>query len=121
MWDFSPHAIVICQKTDVLYESKIRRTDKQFFLGWCAIAYEHHYDSGYGWEEIINQGSKNLIHNDGLSSVRINTGCTLKLYKHNDYVELLDTLTTDVHFTSAYNDQVSSVSCSCSSGIIGKL
>ena len=50
--------------------------------------------------------------NDQASSVRVRPSCTLKLFKHGNNVGLLDSLTSDVSVLS-YNDQVSSVSCTC--------
>ena len=54
--------------------------------------------------------------NDQASSVRVRPSCTLKLYKHSNNVGLLDSLTSDVSVLS-YNDQVSSVSCTCRAGL----
>ena len=51
--------------------------------------------------------------NNGASSVRVHPGCTLKLFNENNNVGLLYSLTADVSFLSAYNDQVSSLSCNC--------
>ena len=48
-----------------------------------------------------------------LSSVRVHPGCTLKLFNEHNNVGLLDSLTTDVSFLEDYNDQVSSLSCTC--------
>ena len=95
---------------------------KEFLMlewGWCAKVYQN--GNFEGWEETIFEGSTNLAHNDDLSSVKINGGCTLKLYDYINLDGLLDTLTSDNWFTSAYNDQVSSVSCTCGSGEILKL
>ena len=56
-----------------------------------------------------------LIGNDNnvVSSVRVYPGCTLKLFNEHNNVGLLDSFTTDVDFLSAYNDQASSLSCTC--------
>ena len=51
--------------------------------------------------------------NNEASSVRVHPGCTLKLFNEHKNVELLDSLTTDVWFLEDYNDQVSSLSCTC--------
>ena len=51
--------------------------------------------------------------NNDASSVRIHPGYTLKLFNEHNNVELLYSLTADVSFLSAYNDQVSSLSCTC--------
>ena len=51
--------------------------------------------------------------NNEASSVRVYPGCTLKLFNGHNNAELLDSLTADVSFLSAYNDQVSSLSCTC--------
>ena len=50
--------------------------------------------------------------NDQASSVRVRPSCTLKLFNYHDNVGLLNSLTADVSLLS-YNDQVSSVSCTC--------
>ena len=58
----------------------------------------------------------NLINeNDQTSSVKVQPGCTLKLFEHINKVGLLVTLTTDVSALSAlsHNDKVSSLSCTC--------
>ena len=52
--------------------------------------------------------------NDQTSSVRVRHGCTLKLFKHVNYDWLLGSLTHDVSALPAYNDQVSSLTCTCS-------
>ena len=51
--------------------------------------------------------------NNEVSSVRVYPGCTLKLFNEHNNVGLLDYLTADVSFLSGYNDQVSSLSCTC--------
>ena len=51
--------------------------------------------------------------NNEASSVRVHPGCTLKLFNGHNNVGLLDSLTTDVSFLEDYNDQVSSLSCTC--------
>ena len=50
--------------------------------------------------------------NDQASSVRVRPSCTLTLFEDHNNVGLLDSLTADVSLLS-YNDQVSSVSCTC--------
>ena len=51
--------------------------------------------------------------NDEASSARVKPGCTLNLFRDYNNVELLGSLTADVSALSAYNDQVSSLSCTC--------
>ena len=51
--------------------------------------------------------------NNDVSSVRVHPGCTLKLFNEHNNVGLLDSLTANVTFLSAYNDRVSSLSCTC--------
>ena len=51
--------------------------------------------------------------NNHASSVKVRPGCTLKLFKEHNIVGLLDSLTADVSFLEDYNDQVSSLSCTC--------
>ena len=81
---------------------------------WCAKIYPHSYHDG--WEQVIPETNMlDLIGNDNnvVSSVRVYPGCTLKLFNEHNNVGLLDSLTADVSFLSAYNDQVSSLSCTC--------
>ena len=69
----------------------------------------------YGWAEVIGKGSKNLNHDDTLSSAKVKDGCTLKLYKDANGISLLYTLTSDLDtaVSAGHNDKVSSVYCSC--------
>ena len=80
---------------------------------WCAKIYE---DNGYsGWEKVIQETSNLDLtnENDQTSSVRVKPGCTLNLFRNYNNGELLGSLTADVSALSAYNDQVSSLSCTC--------
>ena len=81
---------------------------------WCAKIYQH--SDHEGWGKVVQETSiGNLTGNENneVSSVRVHPDCTLKLFsKHNNF-GLLDSLTADVCFLSAYNDQVSSLSCNC--------
>ena len=81
---------------------------------WCAKIYRH-INYG-GWEKVIQEtnmldlrGSKN----NHASAVKVYPGCTLKLFNEHNNVGLLESHTTDVSFLSAYNDEVSSLSCTC--------
>ena len=87
---------------------------------WCAKIYQHAAYSqtahGGGWEKVIQETSMlDLIgnKNNDVSSVRVHPGCTLKLFNEHNNVGLLDSLTANVTFLSAYNDRVSSLSCTC--------
>ena len=51
--------------------------------------------------------------NNEVSSVRVHPGCTLYLFDEHNNVGYLDSLTADVSFLAAYNDQVSSLICAC--------
>ena len=51
--------------------------------------------------------------NKEVSSVRVHPGCTLNLFDEHNNVGLLYDLTVDVSFLAGYNDQVSSLSCTC--------
>ena len=81
---------------------------------WCAKIYR---DSGYsGWEKVIQETSMLDLtgnENNQASSVRVYPGCTLKLFNEHNNGGLLYSLTAGVTFLSAYNDQVSSLSCTC--------
>ena len=59
--------------------------------------------------------------NNHASSARVKPGCTLKLFQDYNNVGLLDSLIADVSYLSAYNDQVSSISCTCQGMIITHL
>ena len=50
--------------------------------------------------------------NDQVTSVRVNPGCTLKLFKDHKNVGLLYSTSADVR-SLLYNDQASSLSCTC--------
>ena len=60
--------------------------------------------------------------NNKISSIRVRHGCTIKLFNHHNYIELLDSLTIDKTslVTSGHNDKVSSFSCACQ-GMMEKL
>ena len=89
---------------------------------WCAKIYEawqygdnDALELGY-WEKVIQETSMLDLtgnKNNEVSSVRVHPGCTLKLFNEHNNVGLLDSLTANVTFLSAYNDQVSSLSCTC--------
>ena len=81
---------------------------------WCAKYYEH--TDFNGWEKVVGEISQFDLtgnENNQATSVRVKPGCTLKLFKDHKNVGLLYSLTADVLFLSAYNDQVSSLSCTC--------
>ena len=85
---------------------------------WCAkLYYNAYYNSNHlGWEKVVGEISQFDLtgnKNDQASSVKVKPGCTLKLFKDHDNVGLLYSLTADVPFLSAHNDQVSSLSCTC--------
>ena len=82
---------------------------------WCAKLYQHGYKSENGWVKVVGETSQlDLIgnKNNHASSARVRPGCTLNLFEDFNNVGLLDSLTADVSLLS-YNDQVSSVSCTC--------
>ena len=81
---------------------------------WCAKIYQHGYYGG--WEKVIQETSMLDLtgnKNNEVSSVSVHPSCTLKLFNEHNNVELLYSLTADVSFLGAYNDQVSSLSCTC--------
>ena len=51
--------------------------------------------------------------NNVVSSVRVYPGCSLKLFKEHYNVGLLSSFSADIDFLSGYNDQASSLSCTC--------
>ena len=70
---------------------------------------------GY-WEKVVGETSMLDLtgnENNHASSVRVKPGCHLKLFDDHNNVGLLYSLTADVSFLSAYNDQVSSLLCTC--------
>ena len=86
---------------------------------WCAKLYQHGYKSENGWVKVVGETSQlDLIgnKNNHASSARVRPGCTLNLFEDFNNVGLLDSLTSDFSFLRAdkpYNDQVSSLSCTC--------
>ena len=90
-------------------------------LDWCAKYYEH--SNFKGWEKVVGDTSQlNLpsAENNKISSIRVRHGCTIKLFNHHNYVELLDSLKNDKSDLKTYNDKVSSISCACQ-GMMEKL
>ena len=90
-------------------------------LDWCAKYYEH--SNFKGWEKVVGDTSQlNLpsAENNKISSIRVRHGCTIKLFNHHNYVELLDSLKNDKSDLKTYNDKVSSFSCACQ-GMMEKL
>ena len=70
---------------------------------------------GY-WEKVVEETSMLDLtgdENNHASSVRVKPGCHLKLFKEHNDIGLLYSLAADDSFLSAYNDQVSSLSCTC--------
>ena len=80
---------------------------------WCSKLYEH--DDFNGWEKAVGETTQlDLTGNeeDELTSVRVRPGCTLNLFENYNNDGLLGSLTSDVSLVN-YNDQVSSLSCTC--------
>ena len=81
---------------------------------WCAKLYQI-FDF-IGWELVVGETGHldlNGKYNDEVSSARVNSGCTLKLYRSfNTHIRLY-TLTADAPSLNAYDDQVSSLLCYC--------
>ena len=78
--------------------------------------YEHHDFNG--WEIEVRETSQfDLIgsEDDEASSVKVNSGCTLKLFENHQSINELASLTADISDfnDTTYQDKVSSVSCSC--------
>ena len=100
---------------------KFQEITESFLLisDWCAKIYQHGYKSKKGWVKVVGETSQlDLMGNENnhASSARVRPGCTLKLFQDFNNVGLLDSLTSDFSFQRAdkpYNDQVSSLSCSC--------
>ena len=85
-------------------------------LDWCAKLYQH--GSYKGWEKVVGETTQLDLtgnENDQLSSVRVRPGCTLDLFKHSNNDGFLVSLTGDVSYHELHdsNDQVSSLSCTC--------
>merc|ERR1711892_276721 len=111
--NYTPKQDVPCMETgerDIsMNETTLDRYD------WCAKLYQHNWYNG--WQMVVGAERRinHLKHlNDQTSSVRVRHGCTLKLFKHVNYDWLLGSLTHDVSALPAYNDQVSSLTCTCS-------
>ena len=110
-YDFSYHMKTPMQRIGTLF------TFVWIFLlisDWCAKLIE--YSDYNGWEKVVGETSQldlNGKYNDKVSSVRVNPGCILILFKHHNNNGELDSLTCDVPSLGAYDDQVSSLSCTC--------
>ena len=81
---------------------------------WCAKCYQI-FDF-IGWELVVGETfhlDLNGKYNDEVSSARVNSGCTLKLYTSFNTHGLLYSLTADAPSLSANGDQVSSLICYC--------
>jgi hypothetical protein len=90
-------------------------TDFFFFSDWCAKIYE---DAKFnGWEKVVFSMTRLDLtgnENDQLTSVRVRPGCTLHLFKNSNNDGFLESLTSDISYHGTiYNDQVSSLSCTC--------
>ena len=92
---------------------------------WCAKIYEH--GKYKGWEKVIGETSKlDLMgnENDALSSLKVLPGCTLKVFADHNNEGLLKTFTNfhndddivDDFGPYTFDDQVSSLSCTCQGG-----
>ena len=86
---------------------------------WCAKIYEH--AKFKGWEKVVGETTQLDLtgnENNQLSSVRVRPGCTLHLFKNSNNDDTKKSLTSDDNgfnndFNHDYNDQVSSLSCTC--------
>ena len=81
---------------------------------WCAKCYQF-FDFN-GWELVVGETSHfdlNGKYNDDVMSVRVNSGCTLRLYENFNTHALLYSLTADDPSLSPYHHHVSSLFCTC--------
>lgn len=79
---------------------------------WCAQLYEH---GGYdGWFEEVETGNNTLTENrvNGVSSVKVNSGCNFTGYTGIDFSGNLEMMTANTEQVSN-NDQFSSYNCEC--------
>ena len=83
-------------------------------LDWCAKLYE---DSGFnGWEKVVGETTQLDLtgnENNQLTSVGVRPGCTLHLFKNSNNDGFLVSLISDESYLADNNDQVSSLSCTC--------
>jgi len=80
----------------------------------CAVLYwDENFGGGSFKIEETDEFNLPLNWNDGISSVGIKQGCTLKLFQDYDSGILMTTLTEDSTHLGENNNEVSSVSCEC--------
>ena len=81
---------------------------------WCAKIYKHgSFDDLMITTGITTDGEMSSENNDETSSVKVDEGCTLTLFKDYRQEGLLGTHTEDSTSLGDYNDQVSSYTCDC--------
>ena len=85
---------------------------------WCAKVYEEIYYSG--WEYIISKSNNGSFFgtdkDNEVSSVKVNSGCTLKGYEGYHLNDLIFTYTNDearLTMHSGQNDYLTSYTCTC--------
>ncbi len=76
-----------------------------------AAIYEH--ENYKGRMQILRQGSYTLsdlnLGNDSISSIRVGSGYSVKLYEHNDFGGSSKTLAADASSLGSFNDKTSSI------------
>ena len=100
---------------------------------WCAKIYGAwkygEDDQNPGWEKVIAETSMLDLtgnENNHVTSVRVNSGCQLKLFDHHNNSELLESFVANGDFCdddpcSGNNDRASSLSCTCPTGRVKEL
>ena len=84
-----------------------------YSVSWCAKVYEH--GSYGGWVEELGIGSNTLSHDNGASSVKVQSSCTFTGYAGIDFTGTSEIITEDTDLVSN-NDQFSSYTCECACG-----
>ena len=88
--------------------------------GWCAKMYEH--ENYGGWVEyagITHNGIMTDARNDGVTSIKVQAGCTFTAYKDPNQEGLMTSITSDTSTLANndasldLNDQLSSYVCTC--------
>ena len=82
------------------------------FLGPCARLYSDAYYLGS--KQDLDEGEGDIHdRNDQVSSIRVNQGCTLTVYRDMGYKGMIYSLSEDLKWFDKENDKMSSYRCIC--------
>ena len=84
---------------------------------WCAKIYERSdYSEQSGWvitTGITSSSEMTKRENNSASSIKVQRGCTLKVFDDYNKEGLSKTIKTDTEWLSDINDKISSFMCHC--------